>query len=163
MVYLYRSGLGSGEGLRQPKRESGKGLLMGGVKLPLALAELRLIDEYEFLVQPRLTGHEPTLAALSRHSSAYDARQRPAQPRIYFTRTDCEMLGTGQFTPPLPYKSESYRTANRPESSAYLPCKRRVSDAPILPIKTETSSARRRSDPWRDIRDALVRVAFMVP
>ncbi len=30
---------------------------MGGVKLPLALAELGLIDEYESLVQPRLAGH----------------------------------------------------------------------------------------------------------
>ena len=36
---------------------------MGGVKLPLALAELRLIDEYEFVVQPRLAGHGPTLFA----------------------------------------------------------------------------------------------------
>ena len=40
----------------------------GGVKLPLALAELGLIDEYEFAVQPRLAGHGPTLfAGLSRH------------------------------------------------------------------------------------------------
>jgi dihydrofolate reductase len=37
--------------------------LVGGVKLPLALAELGLIDEYEFLVQPRLAGHGPTLFA----------------------------------------------------------------------------------------------------
>jgi dihydrofolate reductase len=36
---------------------------MGGVKLPLALAELGLIDEYEFLVQPRLVGHGATLFA----------------------------------------------------------------------------------------------------
>src|SRR5512144_1559942 len=36
------------------KRESGKGLLVGGVKLPLALAELDLIDEYEFVVHPRV-------------------------------------------------------------------------------------------------------------
>jgi dihydrofolate reductase len=43
------------------KRESGKGLFVGGVKLPLALAELGLIDEYEFVVQPRLAGHGPTL------------------------------------------------------------------------------------------------------
>jgi dihydrofolate reductase len=49
--------------IQQLKRESGKGLLMGGVKLPLALAELGLIDEYEFLVQPRLAGHGPTLFA----------------------------------------------------------------------------------------------------
>ena len=34
---------------------------MGGVKLPLALAELGLIDEYEFVVQPRIAGHGPTL------------------------------------------------------------------------------------------------------
>jgi len=47
----------------QLKRESGKGLLVGGVKLPLALAELRLIDEYELVVHPRLAGHGPTLFA----------------------------------------------------------------------------------------------------
>ena len=52
-----------GEAVRQLKRESGKGLLVGGVKLPLALAELGLIDEYEFFVQPRLVGHGPTLFA----------------------------------------------------------------------------------------------------
>jgi dihydrofolate reductase len=43
------------------KREPGKGLFTGGVKLPLALAELGLIDEYEFIVHPRLAGHGPTL------------------------------------------------------------------------------------------------------
>jgi dihydrofolate reductase len=42
--------------------------LVGGVKLPLALAELGLIDEYEFVVHPRLVGHGPTLfAGLSKH------------------------------------------------------------------------------------------------
>jgi dihydrofolate reductase len=45
------------------KRESGKGLLVGGVTLPLALAELGLIDEYEFVVHPRVVGHGPTLFA----------------------------------------------------------------------------------------------------
>jgi len=50
------------------KRESSKGLLVGGVRLPQALAELGLIDEYEFVVQPRLAGHGPTLfAGLSKH------------------------------------------------------------------------------------------------
>jgi dihydrofolate reductase len=49
--------------VQQLKRESGKGLLVGGVKLPLALAELGLIDEYEFVVQPRLAGHGPVLFA----------------------------------------------------------------------------------------------------
>jgi len=52
-----------GKAVQQLKRESGKGLLAGGVKLPLALAELGLIDEYEFVVQPRLAGHGPTLFA----------------------------------------------------------------------------------------------------
>jgi dihydrofolate reductase len=52
-----------GKAVQQLKRESGNGLLVGGVKLPLALAELGLIDEYEFLVQPRLAGHGPTLFA----------------------------------------------------------------------------------------------------
>lgn len=52
-----------GEAVQQLKREPGKGLLAGGVKLPLALAELGLIDEYEFVVHPRLAGHGPTLFA----------------------------------------------------------------------------------------------------
>jgi len=54
--------------VQQLKQESGKGLFTGGVTLPLALAELGLIDEYELIVQPRLAGHGPTLfAGLSRH------------------------------------------------------------------------------------------------
>jgi dihydrofolate reductase len=57
-----------GKAVQQLKRESGKGLFTGGVKLPLALAELGLIDEYEFVVHPRLAGHGPTLfAGLSKH------------------------------------------------------------------------------------------------
>ena len=52
-----------GKAVQQLKRESGKGLFVGGVKLPLALAELGLIDEYEFVVHPRLAGHGPTLFA----------------------------------------------------------------------------------------------------
>jgi dihydrofolate reductase len=44
------------------------GLYVGGVALPLALAELGLIDEYEFVVHPRLAGHGPTpFAGLSEH------------------------------------------------------------------------------------------------
>src|ERR1051325_7871215 len=57
-----------GQAVQQLKRESGKGLLLGGVRVPLALAELGLIDEYEFVVHPRLAGHGPTLlAGLSKH------------------------------------------------------------------------------------------------
>ena len=47
--------------VRALKSEPGTGLYVGGVTLPLALAELGLIDEYEFLVHPRLAGHGPTL------------------------------------------------------------------------------------------------------
>ena len=57
-----------GQAVQQLKAQSGKGLLMGGVMLPLSLAELGLIDEYQFVVQPRLAGHGPTLfAGLSRY------------------------------------------------------------------------------------------------
>ena len=52
-----------GEAVQKLKREPGTGVLVGGLKLPLALAELGLIDEYEFVVQPRLVGHGPTLFA----------------------------------------------------------------------------------------------------
>jgi dihydrofolate reductase len=54
--------------VRELKRQPGKGLFTGGVTLPLALAEMGLIDEYEFVVHPRLAGHGPTLfAGLSKH------------------------------------------------------------------------------------------------
>ena len=57
-----------GKAVQRLKQESGKGLFVGGVKLPMALAELGLIDEYEFVVQPRIAGHGPTLfAGLSKH------------------------------------------------------------------------------------------------
>ncbi|MFY9586303.1 MAG: dihydrofolate reductase family protein [Actinomycetota bacterium] len=58
---LVRGDLGTA--VQQLKSESGRGLFTGGVKLPQALAELGLIDEYEFVVHPRLTGHGPTLFA----------------------------------------------------------------------------------------------------
>jgi dihydrofolate reductase len=49
--------------VQQLKQEPGKGIATGGVTLPRALAELGLIDEYEFVVHPRLAGHGPTLFA----------------------------------------------------------------------------------------------------
>jgi len=52
-----------GKAVQQLKQEPGKGLFTGGVTLPLALAELGLIDEYEFVVHPRIAGHGPTLFA----------------------------------------------------------------------------------------------------
>jgi dihydrofolate reductase len=57
-----------GKAVKQIKRESGHGLFVAGVKLALALTELGLIDEYEFVVHPRLAGHGPTLfAGLAKH------------------------------------------------------------------------------------------------
>src|SRR5690348_11626760 len=56
-----------GKAVQQLKQESGKGLFVGGTKLAQALTELGLIDEYEFVVHPRIAGHGPTLfAGLSR-------------------------------------------------------------------------------------------------
>ena len=52
-----------GEAVSALKQEDGKGLAVGGVQLPFALAELGLIDEYEFVVHPRVAGHGPTLFA----------------------------------------------------------------------------------------------------
>ena len=79
------------ETVRRLKQEPGEGLFVGGVTLPLALADLGLIDEYEFVVQPVLAGHGPTLLAglrerielelLDRHefrSGAVALRYRPA-------------------------------------------------------------------------------------
>jgi dihydrofolate reductase len=80
-----------GPAVERLKQESGDGLWVGGVTLPLALADLGLIDEYEFLVQPVLAGHGPTLLAGLREriqlelverrefrSGAFAVRLRPA-------------------------------------------------------------------------------------
>jgi dihydrofolate reductase len=57
-----------GPAVQQLKREQGRGLFVGGVQLAQALTELGMIDEYEFVVHPRLAGHGPTLfAGLSKH------------------------------------------------------------------------------------------------
>jgi dihydrofolate reductase len=54
--------------VRRLKQEPGNGLFTGGVKLPMALAELGLIDEYKFVVHPRIAGHGPSLfAGLSKY------------------------------------------------------------------------------------------------
>lgn len=52
-----------GPAVQRLKQEPGGGLWVGGVTLPLALADLGLIDEYEFLVQPVVAGRGPTLLA----------------------------------------------------------------------------------------------------
>jgi dihydrofolate reductase len=51
------------QAVRELKSEPGNGLLTGGVTLPLALAQLGLIDEYDVIVHPRLVGRGPTLLA----------------------------------------------------------------------------------------------------
>jgi dihydrofolate reductase len=51
----------AGQAVRTLKQESGEGLFVGGVTLPLALADLGLIDEYVFVVQPLIAGHGPRL------------------------------------------------------------------------------------------------------
>lgn len=57
-----------GEAVLELKQKPGKALFTGGVTLPMALAKLNLIDEYEFVVQPRIAGHGPTLfAGLSKY------------------------------------------------------------------------------------------------
>jgi dihydrofolate reductase len=52
-----------GQAIRQLKQQPGNGLFVGGVTLPQALAEMGLIDEYEFVVHPRIAGHGPTVFA----------------------------------------------------------------------------------------------------
>lgn len=49
------------ETVRQLKQQPGEGLSVGGVTLPLALADLGLIDEYIFVVHPLIAGHGPRL------------------------------------------------------------------------------------------------------
>jgi dihydrofolate reductase len=58
---LLRGDLGTA--VRELKAQPGRGLFVGGLTLPLALAELGLIDEYELVVHPRVVGHGPTLFA----------------------------------------------------------------------------------------------------
>src|SRR3954466_1563213 len=51
------------EAVQRLKREPGRGVQVAGIKLAQALTEQALIDEYEFIVHPRLAGHGPTLFA----------------------------------------------------------------------------------------------------
>ena len=56
------------EAVQRLKQEPGKGIAVAGTKLALTLTELGLIDEYEFIIHPRIAGHGPTLfAGLSKH------------------------------------------------------------------------------------------------
>jgi dihydrofolate reductase len=48
-------------GVQQLKDETPAGVLLGSGQLALELDRLDLIDEYRFLVHPRIAGHGPTL------------------------------------------------------------------------------------------------------
>ena len=69
-----------GTAVQQLKQEPGEGLFVGGVTLPLALANLGLIDEYEFVVLPVLAGHGPTLLAGLSERLELEARGAPGVP-----------------------------------------------------------------------------------
>lgn len=71
---LVRSDLA--EAVQELKQEPGAGLALGGVTLPLALADLGLIDEYEFVVHPIVAGHGPTLLAGLRQPLGLDLVER---------------------------------------------------------------------------------------
>lgn len=81
-----------GPAVERLKQDAGERLWVGGVTLPVALADLGLIDEYEFLVQPVVAGHGPTLLSglheriplelVAHHafgSGAFALRYRPAR------------------------------------------------------------------------------------
>ena len=70
------------DAVRRLKAEPGDGLVTGGVMLPLALAEMGLIDEYDFVVHPMIAGHGPWL--LDRLSEA-----------VQLTAVSSEDLGDG--------------------------------------------------------------------
>jgi len=51
------------EAIENLKRQPGKPLYVCSIKLAQSLTELGLIDEYEFVIHPRLAGRGPTLFA----------------------------------------------------------------------------------------------------
>jgi len=65
-----------GDAVRRLKDQPGNGIFVGGVTLPLALADLGLIDEYEFLVHPVIAGHGPSLFAGLRQSISLELVDR---------------------------------------------------------------------------------------
>lgn len=65
------------QAVQRLKQEPGKAISLGGVTLPLALAKLGLIDEYLFVIHPRIAGHGPTLfAGLPKHRDLKLVSQR---------------------------------------------------------------------------------------
>jgi dihydrofolate reductase len=77
------------ETVRRLKEQPGTGISVGGVKLPLALAEADLIDEYELIVHSRIAGHGPTLlAGLSTHVDLRLVEQKQVGPGAVAMRFD---------------------------------------------------------------------------
>jgi hypothetical protein len=56
---------------------------VGGVKLALALTELGLIDEYEFVVHPKLTAVQ-TSVQVANHLFQYSAKDSGTHGEIVF-------------------------------------------------------------------------------
>lgn len=57
-----------GAAVQALKQQPGKSIAVGGAKLGMSLAQLGLIDEYELIIHPRLTGGGPKLMeGLTRH------------------------------------------------------------------------------------------------
>lgn len=50
-----------GDRVKRLKEETPSGILLGSGKLAAELDRLSLIDEYKFLIHPRIAGHGPTL------------------------------------------------------------------------------------------------------
>ncbi len=66
------------------KRQPGTGVSVGGVRLPTALAGMGLIDEFEFVVQPLLAGHGPTLlAGLPAPIALTPVAPAPSEPVVF--------------------------------------------------------------------------------
>lgn len=82
------------EAIRRLKEQPGDGLYVGGVTLPLALADAGLIDEYEFVVSPTLVGHGPRL---------FEGLTKPL---------DLQLVGTSTFASGV--RAERYTPVNNP-------------------------------------------------
>jgi dihydrofolate reductase len=108
-----------GHAVQQLKEQPGTGLAVGGVTLPLALADLGLIDEYEFLVHPVVAGQGPTLLAGLRErlelelvdrdelgSGAVALRYRPRRPSPRRDPTVASWSTTPSVTSPAPSRSQ---------------------------------------------------------
>ncbi|MCT1477149.1 dihydrofolate reductase family protein [Microbacterium sp. p3-SID336] len=76
-----------GTAVQRLKEQPGERLWVGGVTLPLALADLGLIDEYEFVVHPVVAGHGPTLLAGLRERLTLElVERRPFRSGVVVTR-----------------------------------------------------------------------------